>query len=464
MKKYCFLMFMTCVSALVLAQSKVQVRMKKEVNGVTIVEERSFELKPGQDIEDALIENGIDKKGAKEISISIEQIQEGDSDIDLNMFPPMIGMGQIPFGQQHNFMEPKAYLGVTLKNEENAPVITDVQPQSPADLSHLKVGDRIIKIDDQKMENAQEVVTYIQQKKPGDQIHLKIKRNKETLKMTVPLETLPMSFPSFPFNGEFNPLTFSPLTMDSLFESPKAFLGVVPNNNFTEETGVQVDSVLFGSSAEKMGVQKGDIIIALNGHSISNFDTLKEIVGESAPGTPCEATIIRNGKTEILSGVFGARNMIIKDGYRIYQNDKGLDDQGNINLDFELDFQDGDLDNLLGKDFDLSFGSDNTELIIKNFSADQLKTMGIERSFGAYSFFTNPENRTLELSLEDDIPFVYRVIVEDQNQGIIYSDEKNKPVSSLSKKIGYDSWKKGEYTLKVYTNNQLTLAQRLIIQ
>ncbi len=464
MKKYYFLMFMTCISALVLAQSKVQVRMKKEVNGVTIVEEKTFELKPGQDIEEALIENGIDKKGAKEISISIEQIQDGDSEGGLNMFPPMMGMGQIPFGPQHNFMEPKAYLGVTLKNEENAPIITDVQPQSPADLSNLKVGDRIIKIDDQKMENAQEVVTYIQQKKPGDQIHVKIKRNKETLKMTVPLETLPMSFPSFPFNGQFTPLTLSPLTMDSLFESPKAFLGVVPNNNYNEETGVQVDSVLFGSSAEKMGIQKGDVIIALNGHSISNFETLREIVGESAPGTPCEATIIRNGKTEILSGVFGARNMIIKDGYRIYQNDKGLDDQGNINLDFELDFQGGDLDSLFSQDFDLEFGNNKTELIIKNFSAEQLKTMGIQKSFGSYSFFTHPDDQILELRLEEDNPFVYRVVVEDQNEGIIYSDEKNKSVSTLSKKIGYDSWKEGEYTLKVYTNDQLTMAQRLIIQ
>jgi hypothetical protein len=187
-------------------------------------------------------------------------------------------------------------------------------------------------------------------------------------------------------------------------------------------------------------------------------------VGQSAPGTSCEATIIRNGKTEILSGVFGARNMIIKDGYRIYQNDKGLDDQGNINLDFELDFQGGDLDSLFRQDFDLEFGSNKTDLVIKNFSADQLQTMGVQKSFGSYSFFTNPENQTLELSLEDDIPFVYRVIVEDQNEGIIYSDEKNKPVSSLSKKIGYDSWKKGEYILKVYTNDQLTLAQRLIIQ
>ena len=177
-------MFMTCVSALVLAQSKVQVRMIKEVNGVTIVEEKSFELKPGQDIEEALIENGIDKKGAKEISISIEQFQEGNANENFMMPPPMMGMGQIPFGPQHNFMEPKAYLGVTLKNEENAPIITDVQPQSPAHWSNLKVGDRIIKIDDHKMETAQDVVTYIQQKKPGDQIHLKIKRNKEIEKPT----------------------------------------------------------------------------------------------------------------------------------------------------------------------------------------------------------------------------------------------------------------------------------------
>ena len=164
------------------------------------------------------------------------------------------------------------------------------------------------------------------------------------MKVRIQLSPLPNAGISFPFNPQAPQFNLEPLDIDSLFESPKAFLGVVPSNEFEEGSGVKVDSVLMGSSASSMGILKGDIIIAINGNTVSNFEELKDIVGFSKPGTPCEATIIRDGKTEILQGVFGARNMIIKDGYRIYQNDKGLDDQGNINLDFELDWNNGMLD------------------------------------------------------------------------------------------------------------------------
>ena len=54
------------------AQTHVNVKIKKEKNGETIVEEKSFELLPGEDLEEALGRNGIDKKGAKEFSIQIQ--------------------------------------------------------------------------------------------------------------------------------------------------------------------------------------------------------------------------------------------------------------------------------------------------------------------------------------------------------------------------------------------------------
>ena len=455
---------MICLSALVIAQSKVQVKIKKEVNGKVQVETKDFILQPGQDLNDALIENGIDKSGAQEFSISIEE-----NNVDGNSVPrsniPFDMFSQIPFEQMPSHAQNKPYLGITLKNEEEFPVITDIQRLSPADHADLRIGDQIMKIDNEKMESAQDVVAFIQTKQPNDEVVLKIKRHNKTMKFNILLSALPNPGFSFPFDPQAPILNFQPMDIDSLFESPKAFLGVVPSNEFEDASGVKVDSVLMGSSAFKMGILKGDIIIAINGNAVSDFEGLRSIVGQAHPGTSCEATIIRDGKTEILQGVFGAKNMIIKDGYRIYQNDKGLDDQGSINLDFELDWNNGMLDSLFTKEISINMDGPYQQLVIKNYTPEQLKNMGkAPGELEQISYIPNAEAQVLDLQFSQSKPFTYRVIIEDSNQGILFSDERLKPVTECKKSISYESWNKGEYALKIYSNDVLVIAQRLIFQ
>lgn len=464
MKKYYFLMFMICLSALVIAQSKVQVRIKKEVNGKVQMETKDFILQPGQDLNDALIENGIDKSGAQEFSISIEE-----NNFNGNTVPhsnvPFDMFSQIPFEQIPSHSQNKPYLGITLKNEEEFPIITDIQRQSPADHADLRIGDQILKIDNEKMESAQDVVAYIQTKQPHDEVVLKIKRHNKTMKFCILLSPLPNPGFSFPFDPQAPILDFQPMDIDSLFESPKAFLGVVPSNDFEEESGVKVDSVLMGSSASNMGIQKGDIIIAINGNAVADFEGLRTIVGQAKPGTTCEATIIRNGKTEILQGAFGAKNMIIKDGYRIYQNDKGLDDQGNINLDFELDWNNSMLDSIFTKQININMDAPSPQLVIKNYTPEQLKNMGkAPGELEQISYIPNGDTQVLDLQFSQTKPFTYHVIIEDSNEGIIFSDERLKPVTEYKKSISYDSWNTGEFALKIYCNDVLVIAQRLILQ
>jgi hypothetical protein len=157
--------------------------------------------------------------------------------------------------------------------------------------------------------------------------------------------------------------------------------------------------------------------------------------------------------------------MIIKDGYRIYQNDKGLDDQGNINLDFELDWNNGILDSLFSKQININLDSPSQQLVIKNYTPEQLKDMGkTDGELEQISYIPNGEKQVLDLQFSQTQPFTYRVIIEDSNQGILFSDERLKPVTECKKTISYESWNKGEYALKIYCNDVLVIAQRLILQ
>ncbi|MBM3429309.1 MAG: PDZ domain-containing protein, partial [Bacteroidetes bacterium] len=210
----------------------------------------------------------------------------------------------------------------------------------PAEKSHLQVGDIIKKVDGMSVKTSQDVVNIIRDKAPQDNVELRIKRHGKNIKLSIPLEALPNpplmeDLPAFPF-GNWPEIRIEQLESN---EKPSPFLGVTPNNEFAE-MGVKIDSVIANSAAEKMGLLKNDVIIALNGKAVQNFEELRKIIGESIPGDGCEVTIIREEKTSILKGNFGSKSIIERDGYRIYRNEKGLDDQGQINLDYEFDMED----------------------------------------------------------------------------------------------------------------------------
>ena len=63
-----------------------------------------------------------------------------------------------------------------------------------------------------------------------------------------------------------------------------------------ERSGVLVSSVKPGSSADKAGVKRADIITAINGEKIDDSNVLRNKVASTAPGTEIKLTIVRDGK------------------------------------------------------------------------------------------------------------------------------------------------------------------------
>ena len=450
------------------SQATVKVKMKKELNGQIVTEEKEFVLEEGQDLEEALKANGIDKNGATEFSISIENnssspIHHG---IDIIGFP----FETMPDG----FSRP--YLGITLKNDRGRAIVTEVNPMSPAEKSNVRPGDVILKIDDHKVSGANDLVEYIQTKKPGDCLDIKVKRNKKRYKINVCLGVgqkgiggnsmpPPFDFPGFPEQFQWQDVPFSN-------ESKTAFLGVMPDNQFSS-SGVKVDSVIQASAAEKMGILKGDVIIAINGTSLANFDELRNYVSQQQPESRCEVTVIRNEKTIVLEGVFGAKSIIIKDGMRIYKNEKGLDDQGQLNLDYELDWQnqtDSSMQLLLNENgVQIINGNANTvQLYIQNYPQDEMGLLkdevNVNGGFENISFIPDNELRTLQVQLSTVHPQSFRIQVVNQDNLVLLSDERGESVTSFQQNIKYGGWKKGNYLLKVYLNDQLSMVKKLIIQ
>jgi serine protease Do len=70
-----------------------------------------------------------------------------------------------------------------------------------------------------------------------------------------------------------------------------------------ERTGVIVNSVQSGSAAEKAGVKRGDIIVAVNDEKMDDTNVLRNKVAGTLPGTEIKLTIMRDGNRQDLTAV-----------------------------------------------------------------------------------------------------------------------------------------------------------------
>lgn len=64
--------------------------------------------------------------------------------------------------------------------------------------------------------------------------------------------------------------------------------------------GVIVSQVDAGGAAERAGLKRGDVILALNGNSVTDPNTFRNNIASTAPGTTVTIRILRNGNEEEL--------------------------------------------------------------------------------------------------------------------------------------------------------------------
>lgn len=90
------------------------------------------------------------------------------------------------------------------------------------------------------------------------------------------------------------------MNYQKLSEDEKGYLGITgmditeENNLYNMPTGVYVSELAKGGAADKGGMQKGDIIIAINGNAVTNMEAVKQKVNNTKVGTEITVTVKRN--------------------------------------------------------------------------------------------------------------------------------------------------------------------------
>ena len=89
-----------------------------------------------------------------------------------------------------------------------------------------------------------------------------------------------------------------------------------------EVRGALVSNVEGGSPAAKAGIERGDVILTLNGEPVSDSNTLRNRVASSQPGSTANVTLLRDGREQTKQVVLGELS-----GTRRASNDR--EDRGN---------------------------------------------------------------------------------------------------------------------------------------
>ncbi|MGD9588771.1 MAG: PDZ domain-containing protein [Pyrinomonadaceae bacterium] len=105
-------------------------------------------------------------------------------------------------------------------------------------------------------------------------------------------------------------------TMTWSFDSDGGYLGIqteeVNRENFTkyglrEVRGVGIENVIDGSPAQAAGLQKGDVIVRVNGDEITSGMKLSRLINEISPDHQARLTVVRSGAEREITVTVGKR-------------------------------------------------------------------------------------------------------------------------------------------------------------
>jgi S1-C subfamily serine protease len=215
----------------------------------------------------------------------------------------------------------RAYLGLTpcgifqgavsWRVDGPGALIVEVEPDSPADEVGLQEGDVIVAVDGQDLDVENSLADLIAEYEPGDTVTLTVERaGEESRELDVELGEHPeeegvaflgVRYMSFPHVGVFSGDEFRNIRPHLEFEDIPLddFRLVLPYGDYSDiEQGAIVRRVYEDSPASAAGLERGDVITAIDGEPVESPESLSNAIAEREPGDEITLTVFRLGDEE----------------------------------------------------------------------------------------------------------------------------------------------------------------------
>ncbi len=195
------------------------------------------------------------------------------------------------------------FLGIQMgdKRSDLGVYVDGVVEGSAAEAAGLQAGDIITSIDDKTTTKFKDLVKALDAYKIGDKASISYIRGDNTAKTTVNFEKGASNSKALFFENK--KMKFKSLEADEIeFEfdehedfklkleesilkkGNKVVLGVFPDLEVTLEKGIQLSGVVENGNAEKAGLQKGDVILAIDGEAITKEQSIGQLLKNKKEG------------------------------------------------------------------------------------------------------------------------------------------------------------------------------------
>src|ERR1700687_2859689 len=180
-------------------------------------------------------------------------------------------------------------------NKAEGALISQVEPDAPGAKAGLRTGDVITELDGKPVTDAGQLQMTVGQKRPGDTIHVLVVRDSKPTSIAVKLEALGGGRGTETAGGERGKgrwgLSLGDLTPDvrNELQGQEQAQGQGPVH------GAIVEDVQPGSPADNAGLQRGDVIMEVNRHSVKSASEVAQALSGVASGQDALVLVWSNG-------------------------------------------------------------------------------------------------------------------------------------------------------------------------
>ncbi|MEZ5293678.1 MAG: trypsin-like peptidase domain-containing protein [Vicinamibacterales bacterium] len=181
--------------------------------------------------------------------------------------------------------------GLELPQDTGA-LVADVDPDGPAGQAGLRTGDIVVALDGKPIENGRQLDVNLYRRPAGSKATLAVLRGAQRLTLTVAVE-----------ERQDDPSRFAALVSRTENLVPRlGVLALTLTDALRQQLGVDdtVSGTLVaaraGEEAADLGIETGDLIVALNRTPVRTLEDLKRLVGALAPRAACALQVVRQGQ------------------------------------------------------------------------------------------------------------------------------------------------------------------------
>jgi C-terminal processing protease CtpA/Prc len=179
----------------------------------------------------------------------------------------------------------RSFLGIYLDDHPSKEgiLVEGTVEQSGARAAGLKKGDVIKSIDGSAMKQSDDLGPVLAQYSPGDLITIRFERDGQMMQTAATLTKKRSSWERDPC---------------------KVFIGVTLSGHGPEGKGSRITGIIDDTPADEAKLQKGDVIMALDGQATNNFDEVLVERNKHEAGDWFTLTIYRDGTTQDVKARF----------------------------------------------------------------------------------------------------------------------------------------------------------------